>query len=768
MSKRHKILRAICILAALLVPLSAFSKSAQMINNALLPSERFTGRVELIKEMHQTLETRNPVVTLIGITGIGKTQIVRQYTKNFQKQYDIIWFFDCANNLDRQFITLANELNTAVCKGKKKCIISSDPEYAVTSVKNFIEETKYKVLLVYDNMNLKKEIDLEKYLPETHLLNSAPKHIIIASQKAWTSNIPKINVPAFSEQETLELLDKYLPQKEISEKQALGIHYNNYPLMLVQAASYLNEHKFLSVKDLIQINTVESILEPEEKKLDAFVQKVLKEAYVERQNAYKLLILCALLEYRNLDISLLEKLAVTIIYNGRAVEFKKDLIYWKQYAILHEKSKKRLDKSYQALEMHDVVYTMLMRHLREQDITKVASKLIHYLNNLMKIDIEEIERLKNTYSAFILHIEAISYNIEKLNISQKEQFELKAKLLNYYSKYLYHNESKKIVEWVEKNIDLWSPEFMLSRQNGTVYYYLLNKAFLLMESNNILQGLEVYRKVLQIPLNSNKEHEVKASVYSEMAQAQIILGHIKDALGNIEAAEQNLKFCHKYSDEGLLYYIKARAQMENGTYLEALKSINTGIEYDTKNFGINGFTILSVALKIEILYRANLFAEVQQEILKINSDILQGIRPQSKSRLLNIIALGHISNKEIDKADKIIKENIIKLGEPVPIDIIGDKLAHALMIKGEIELQKRNYTEAIKYYKVSEVKYRKIYKDLSVDTMSNLFFKIAHTSILAGDWFEFYIYKVLHEKYFGKEHHLAKRFYKLELLHNEN
>ncbi|KAJ6634341.1 Carboxypeptidase 1, partial [Pseudolycoriella hygida] len=55
----------------------------------------------------------NGAIIAIGVTNIGKTEITRKYAAAYQKQYNLIWFFDSSTDLNEQFTALAKRINQA-------------------------------------------------------------------------------------------------------------------------------------------------------------------------------------------------------------------------------------------------------------------------------------------------------------------------------------------------------------------------------------------------------------------------------------------------------------------------------------------------------------------------------------------------------------------------------------------------------------------------------------------------------------------------------
>ena len=113
--------------------------SSVKVSNSTLPVPYFFGRNEELKSIESNLSNIGSVVSLTGFTGIGKTQIIRQYLSKNLDNYKIIWFFDCNLDLSYQFLNLAKQINLKICNKSSTCIISEDIQHISESVMNYLK-----------------------------------------------------------------------------------------------------------------------------------------------------------------------------------------------------------------------------------------------------------------------------------------------------------------------------------------------------------------------------------------------------------------------------------------------------------------------------------------------------------------------------------------------------------------------------------------------------------------------------------------------------
>jgi hypothetical protein len=129
----------------------AAEKDMFIDNKVVTPVEFFVDRTDEIKEISQNLQLHK-IVSLVGVTSIGKTEILRKYAIKNQDKYELIWFFDLSCDLNEQFVSLAKKINqTLLLTSKEK--ISQDANLAQEDTINFLTGRK-NWLLVFDNLKL--------------------------------------------------------------------------------------------------------------------------------------------------------------------------------------------------------------------------------------------------------------------------------------------------------------------------------------------------------------------------------------------------------------------------------------------------------------------------------------------------------------------------------------------------------------------------------------------------------------------------------------
>lgn len=229
-------------------------QSQRIWSNEIPPRNAdFTGRTPELEILHDNLNNRRPPrgQVIVGMGGIGKTELVTEYIHDHIETYDIIWWIR-AEHHDRvrdALVKLAQrlELREATTDSSRDRIIEA-------VLKSLQSEAHSSWLIVYDNAV--NPLDLEKYLPVTR----PGGHIIITSRQLnWPSYVVAdgIGLSPFTESEAVSFLRRKVPglaardvRKELTEEEdarraseakQLAAALGYLPIGIDHAASYLAE-----------------------------------------------------------------------------------------------------------------------------------------------------------------------------------------------------------------------------------------------------------------------------------------------------------------------------------------------------------------------------------------------------------------------------------------------------------------------------------------------------------------------------------------------
>ncbi len=190
----------------------------------------FTGREELLADLHAALTTQNSAAltqALAGLGGVGKTQLALEYAYRHASAYDIVWWLRA-----EETATLAADfaaLSQPLALPEKD---AADQNLIVQSVLHWLNQHP-NWLLIFDNAQDAR--DLRPYLPHSRL-----GRVLITSRNAnWSGTAHAFGVKTFSPEEAAAFLCARTGQSDAATATALAHELGYLPLALEQAAAYM-------------------------------------------------------------------------------------------------------------------------------------------------------------------------------------------------------------------------------------------------------------------------------------------------------------------------------------------------------------------------------------------------------------------------------------------------------------------------------------------------------------------------------------------------
>jgi len=211
----------------------------------------FTGREDDLNKIAASLLCDNPSTTLIsqaitGMGGIGKTQLAVEFAYRHGHQFDGVHWLNLASpeSLDSEI---------AACGRAMGLAFDDQREQVANTLK--IWQSGGLRLLILDNFEEVKEAN--KILAG---LQGANMRLLITSRRNdWSKELGLHSLPLnlFSEEESLEFLERSLEKKEGKEERKLLADKLGYlPLALELAAKYINVNKISIAKYLSELNEI--------------------------------------------------------------------------------------------------------------------------------------------------------------------------------------------------------------------------------------------------------------------------------------------------------------------------------------------------------------------------------------------------------------------------------------------------------------------------------------------------------------------------------
>lgn len=187
-------------------------KTVALKNTMIFPNLGFIGRKSEIEEIHSYLEQYKRVF-LMGMGGIGKTEIAKQYIRNYQKEYTNVLFMKYETNLEDMIISEKELPIFNFSRREEDGVLETDEQYFFRKLEQLKELADEKTLLVVDNFDTEMDEYLEVFL-------EGPYQVLFTTRNDFEYlGYPVVKVEPFpSQEEQMQLFQfhykKLLPEQE--------------------------------------------------------------------------------------------------------------------------------------------------------------------------------------------------------------------------------------------------------------------------------------------------------------------------------------------------------------------------------------------------------------------------------------------------------------------------------------------------------------------------------------------------------------------------
>lgn len=207
------------------------------VNTTPAHNVRFTGREADLRRLREMLlDTADDLpVTILGMGGIGKTQIALEYVHRFKTDYDLVWWMECGQTqfIDASLADLESRTHTDFDLGGQP---TADVLEASRQVLHLLQQgrTGLNWLLVYDNAE--DVVAIRQSLP------LGGGHILITSRNGeWADHARPMPIEVFSREESIEHLCKRVPSLAEYEADEVAELLGDLPLAVATAGAWLAE-----------------------------------------------------------------------------------------------------------------------------------------------------------------------------------------------------------------------------------------------------------------------------------------------------------------------------------------------------------------------------------------------------------------------------------------------------------------------------------------------------------------------------------------------
>jgi DNA-binding CsgD family transcriptional regulator len=654
----------------------------QKISNSVHPVSYFVNHVKQLDEIKDKLEKYGQA-SIVGTSGIGKTQLIRMYAYENNSSYDLIWFLDCNLDLNDEFLKLAKAINAM--NGSK--IIDENAENSKKEVINYLSHKKHW-LLVFDNLKVKENDKVKDLIKWEH-----NGDVIFGSQES--QHMPyTIKMTSFNKSDVGKIVRDILNSSDPKLTQFLIGEFQGYPVMVVQGAQLLNKIEGLSLDEY------KKKIQTSDDKIMTNVQLVLEQL---PPSAKQLLHKIALINNQSFSKNILK----LITDNPNSLD--DDIYQLSKFALL---SVANHNQDNPIFEMHDVVVDkVLILDNSEINNRESLSQIIERISN-------EIPRSGAGQCKFIKdnitlkgNLEIILENAEKYNVSFEEILRLRSNLLALYLTNLDYYNCQKMEQWLTAKQKEQKFNFDKIDQKFKVYYASYNLDMAIFEDfakSNFTDALIYLNKASSIIEDVQDESELKFGILLQTAQTYIWSGDVERSEFNIEKAKKIIdQYPQSELDFGLYWFIVAKTELLKGSYAQALEAIEKNIQVDSQ-LSQDTFTAPTYMLQAEILNTMGNYNQALPIIERIYNQELLGKNANHEfhARLLTTLAssqasLGKLEAalKHINQACEIFENEMQKYANH---NANNSDHAAALVVKGDVLFKKNDFKEAVNSYNKAE------------------------------------------------------------------
>lgn len=726
-------------------------------------NEYFTGRKELLEQIHNGFEKGDYIITLVGFLGIGKTQIARKFAEQYKEKYDIIWFINAKAPVVDQLRGLALLINRLRDTPEaQKITINAQPSNFLEQINRFLQSTPKKWLLVLDNVQERgKILDL---LPKKTTSSQGKILITTRSEVGWEK---PIKVGNFSYQESIALLKNILQTNNEDSLDKLAELLFNHPLSLAQASCYIRKYSNMSPSSYMTLfaHQRKNLWKKEEKMIEedkdikdvhdyqmtgsTALQLSLEELKKQSPLGTKLLYHSAFLNNNEIPADLLSSLSKALGYDP-VFDCNEAIHELTKLSLLEKDRIGSQDGQDNSLfNMHDLTQVVLLDSQSLEEKKKAININLTVFTQILSGGWDKITKELIQRPYLLAHIENLCAHAEALNLHNSSLVELMTCVLEYH---MYHTRDqatyeklvKQIVDVLKTAKDV-SPLVLARFYSDTVYargVYARGLSGGKIE-DDFEAAIQTFRK-------DPKEVEELFRAHVNTAQIFLYQGNFKPSLDHLHQAELLIPHVKSESYKNLFYFVKSWILSTYGDVKGAQETINHAV-HNLEREESEALKIYIYNMKAHADLKNGDFEDAYHWAEKTEKEALRFFDKKNNDAIAWAkLIIGAYKEQKGDfvGAEEAIKEALERLESYYegPFKVEDQAVAHRIF--GEICMKTERLGEAKKQLQLSEKIYKVLYTKTEGDDLSRLYTSFAILGAKLKDDFLAKHYFDLHNKYF--------------------
>lgn len=739
------------------------------IYNLPLQNEMFTGRKKELKLIAKKFsqKTRDILIQpIVGLSGIGKTELAIEFAHQAiaNNSYHAVIFLnnESSATLINDYLNIANNLALKI-----DGLSFNEIQYAVHNKLCTLFKGGKLLIILDDTFSF---YQIKDYFMKLHNIfnGNCNLHLLITSNNQhWKE--PSLLLQSFTKKEAVAFIKNNLLTEKTYDIEKLTNTFNNHPLALSLAISYIREHTNIAdYLSSLPSNTIKFLnITPEESSYRKTLWQTINFSLTKLSaNSKEILTIASLLSSKNIKIKFFTQLTIEETMNSIAELKRYSLIF--------------LNKQKNSFTVHPLLQKIIIAKIKE---TKQFNKWLEQAISLLKNHFDFNYYLPQNWQLWnqaLPHAIRLSTHIFANNIDNIEAIEHSCKtamFMNY-------------INWSATAIDTWeqieqliqnkytthAPELiaLINYNKGNVFHklgnfnkskYYLNKAIATLpthynKTKKLTKIANFFRlkQVHNLPSHEQRNIDL-AVILTQLGQTEFDLGNFHDSVLNLKKSLKILeKIAHpiaKTHEVSALYklsytYIFMGKLASAEKILKNLEQANieqsyikehlARLQYMTGEFN-NAETILQnlITGKYSPIYPKNhvRFAHILSNLIRI--DLAQNNHQRAKTNI------NYIKN---------IYNNYYATGSTIYIFVTIDlwKLSEYY----------EEHAKALAYANTVLLKAKQLYQDNIHEVMGNqltkaeLFTKIQPLASPDSQYYQELI--TILQELFGKQHYQVARY----------
>ena len=702
------------------------------------PVHYYVNHVTELQSIEEGLKT-NKVVGIVGLSGIGKSELVRKYIEVHGDEYEIVVVLNMSMPLNAQYLDVIHKINSDICI-KEGCNISEDPQNTKENLFDYLN-TKKNWLVVFDNLHVGENKKIQDIIEQRNV-----GHIIVCSQEGNYLDY-QVKVPYLDNQSSNLLIKKIMKNSSQKYIDELTEVLQGHPYMIASSSMYLKNYSHITINDYMKY------MKNKENKVKVYIELCLANMSLQ---AKKMLNKFFMLNTQKISRDFLSHMFV-----GSEEEFIKSLDELISYGLIEKINQ---DYEIQEFRMHDTIKNEMSSIIFDHG--EVINQLLDRLNEYLPLNQTVPERYSLISQPTMLsNIEALVQNADEYCADVYKTMRGNDILLDHYLKIRDWENCAEKSEWLISRKKEIALDDMTNEQRITYGHYLTNigvyQDFAL---SNLNTAINYYEEAKEILNETTGYYIIYNTAYFQQALTQISIGDLEKAEANLLVIENKLQENNVPINYDRVLGGRSKLSLAKGNYSKALREITVIEEAEVRLSNQTVVTPIHL-VKAEILNYMEEFQEAydicinlykkESKNFKNMHEILARILVQLSRAELGLgkqeLALQHIQ-----EAISFFEQEYVELKHKHQIN---DKYAAALTARGDILVSLEKLEDAIRDYSSAKRVYFNRYRG-NDRKMDNVSYNLLQLAKAAYENKEYKIYKNAREelfKKFGLSHPRSKK-----------